>query len=372
MPCRSSRALALLLLTVACGGADPDAAAAGAPRELFHDYGVIPHGQAAEHDFVVDTRAMAPDLVPLGVSADCSCARARMLLRAADGSEREATGQALAEFAARAGEVLVVRMRVETAAREVADLAPLDSKATLVLQPASDPQAQLRRYVPIRFRFGIDAPVRVTPFSILDFGAVPRSTPRSQLLALRSDLPGRSIRFGPVQAGDPRLQVSLEEDDAGAVLRARFAPDPTGPAGPFRDEVVVQTDLPDGYQVRIPVAGQVVPDLVAVPMSKVSLGLFDFAKDHPEQFVLVTDHDRSRAPEFLVAGFVDQRDRDVSEHFAVRLEPLDGDERTTRVWVRYLGGLQPEEFRGKLTLAKDLERGPFLPIDVVAFPRSTP
>ncbi|MEY3161721.1 MAG: hypothetical protein RIT25_1712, partial [Planctomycetota bacterium] len=95
----------IVLTLAACAPREQPAPQPEEPRELFHDFGTIPHAQSAAHDFVIDTRALGKDLVPLGVTADCSCARTEMLLRARDGSERVATGQPLAEFAARTGEV---------------------------------------------------------------------------------------------------------------------------------------------------------------------------------------------------------------------------------------------------------------------------
>ena len=93
----------LLLLTLclaACSRPAEPAAGVQSPGaakgELFHDFGTIQHGTTALHEFVVDTRALGNDLVPLAVHSDCSCARTEMALRASDGSERAVTGQPLA------------------------------------------------------------------------------------------------------------------------------------------------------------------------------------------------------------------------------------------------------------------------------------
>ncbi len=359
-------------LLVACGGGDP----APAPDrrvlpDLSWDYGTIPHGRAAEHDFVIDVRALGQDLTPLGVNADCSCARAKMLFVAADGAEREATGQPLPQFTARPGERLVVRLLVDTIHKEAVDLAPVDSRATLVLQSLQDRLGQDRVLLPIRFRFGIDSPVRLRPFAALDFGRVPMSSRPTLPLAVTGDVAERPVRFGPARTSDPRLQVELQPTAEGAELRITFVPGADARPGPFQALVTLGTDLADGYEVRVPTAGTLVPDLEATPMGKLSLGMVDVVAGSPtEQFVLVTDHDRRRPPEFTVARLVDQAGTDASSHFAVRLEPVAGDPRSTRLWVRCTGGLQPPGFRGQIVLAKDAVAGPFLPIDLVAFHRA--
>lgn len=369
---RSSRppATALLLLLAACNPQQEPSPTA--PADQFWDFGLIPHGKASQHDFVIDIRALGKELVPLGVNADCSCARSQLWLRDGTGKEREATGQPQLRFAAQPGEVLVVRLQVDTVKKEAVDLPLAESRASVVLQPATATTADSRVYVPLRFRFGIDSPVKLRPASMLDFGRVPQSATPTLQVTLRSDLKDRKIAFGPAACTDPNLVPSLEEEPDGVTLRVRYTP-PQGAPAPFQAMVTVATDLPDGYQVRIPVAGQTVPDLEAVPMNKISFGMFDFkAETSAEQFVIATDHDRRRPAAFTVARLVDRDGRDASQHFDVRLEKVPGDERSTRVFMRYRGGLAPPEFRGALVLAKDQEAGPFLPIDVVAFHYKTP
>lgn len=363
--------ISFALLLAAC--APPDGAATGPAGgsqdqpELFHDFGTIPHAHSAAHDFVVDTRALGTDLVPLGVTADCSCARTEMLLRAKDGSERVATGQPLAEFAARPDEVLVVRLTIDTIRKEAADLKPADSRATLILQPAAATNALTRLNVPIRFRFAIDSPVALRPFAIIDFGEVPLSTQPALLTVLRGD--GSPVRFGPATADDPRVHLELEPQGEETRLHVRFVPAAGDQPGTFQSVATVQTDHASGYVLRIPVVGRLVPDFVVRPMAKVSLGLFDFESDRPEQFVLVTDHDRRRPAEFVVSRVVDASGSDCSSLFHVELQAQAGDARTTRVVVRYVGGALPPTFRGEIVLAKDPVQGPFLTIELVAFHR---
>lgn len=369
--------LPFLLALPACGDRQPIAATtpsrqhpALAPQ--LHDFGRIPHGKAAQHDFVIDTRAVADDLVCLGVRADCSCARHRMYLRAADGSEREISGQPFADNAARPGEQLLIRMQIDTAQKDAVDLPPAQSRATVVLQHVGDPDPDRRLYVELNLRFSIDSPVRLRPFAMLQFEDVPVSLPKTVETWLYSDLPGRPVKFGPVQCDDPRLQLRLEPDGDATALRGTFTPEPGKPPGVFKALVRIGTDLPDGYEVHLAAIGKVIPDLTADPMPKLSLGEFDFAHAGREHYVNVRDNDLRRQPGFVVARIVDAAGRDVAERFAVRIEPIDGDPRGARVYVCCRGGLEPPAFRGELLLAKDAANGPFLPIELVAFHRRLP
>lgn len=366
----------LLLLTL-CGCDDSTATAPppgprqaiATPKALLHDFGVIPHGKAAEHQFVLDTRSLG-DFVAVGVRADCSCARSTMALRAADGSVRPITGQPLPEFAARDGEQLVITVQIDTVQKEAVDLAPVQSHATVELQPVQGHDAALRRVRwPLVFRFGVDAPVKLQPFAVLDFERIPSGTEKQVLTTLRSDLPERAIVFGPATCDDPRVRLQLEPEGERTVLRATWTP-AAGDLGPFRALVRVATDLPDGYAVQIAAVGKVVPDLEATPFAKISLRA-DLQQPQPEsaltvQSVLVTDHDRRRAPEFVITEFVDDQGRDANDRFEVRLSQVDGDPRSHRVGIRGLGGATGN-FRGRLVLAKDPQAGPFLPIEIVAF-----
>lgn len=371
----------LLLSLVACAdpGTDPTTppghrVPAPVPPQLSHDFGAIPHGKAGEHDYVLDTRSLGGDYVAVGVQVDCSCARYQMLLRDARGAEREVFGQPIAENAPRAGEVLVIRMLVDTAQKEARDLGPVTTRATVLLQPVPCADPTLRVHWPLQLRYAIDAPVQLQPFAVLDFERVPISTQPTVLTTLRSDIEGRTVHFGPATCNDERVALQLEPDGDRTVLRASFRPQPAG-LGPFRALVEVATDLPDGYVVRLPLTGTVVPDLEVVPFAKLAFRT-DLASEQPEQaassqYLLLTDHDRRRTSEFALHEITDERGQDARAHFAIRFEPLLGDDRTHRMFVRYLGGLQ-DSFRGRIVLTKPGVGDLRLPIDLVVFPQRTP
>lgn len=360
--------LALLgcCLLAACGPADPPAKPGVLPV-LSHDYGTVPHGQAREHDFVVDLLGtLGPGWIAQGTQLDCSCARSRLAILDADGTVHPVARAHPAPLL-QDGQKLIVTVLLDTAFKEAVDLKPVNSQGSIVLQRADSMYASDRKMWPMRLRFAIDAPVRLKPFAVLDFERVPVSVPRKLTTVLLSDIPNQPIAFGPASCADPRVQLQLLEREDKTLLETKFVP--TEQTGSFRSLVTIDTDLPSGYQVKIPVVGKVVPDLEVSPIAKISL-LTDLTRAQPEtaaasQYVQVTDHDKSRPAGFVVAQVVDGSGADASDSFAVRFEPLDGDERTHRMYVRYTGG-QAGEFRGEIVLAKDPEKGPFLPIQLVA------
>jgi hypothetical protein len=362
----------LLALLAACGG-DPASRGPTAPPPQSFDFGTIPHGQAREHEFVLDQRAVLGEgWYAVAAHADCTCARTQMWLADQRGGVRRIVAQD-PSFRAQPGELLVVRVQVDTAQKEAVDLGPVDSHVTVVLQRLDGGAVEHRQW-PLKFRVAVDAPVRLLPFAVLDFGRVPVSTEPELLTVLQGDVPDRSVRFGPASCDDPRVTLALEPDGDRTRLRARFRPG-SGPEGAFRALVSIATDLPDGYTVRVAAHGKVVPDLEATPFGKISIRT-DLRQPQPpaaarSQYLLVTDHDRRRAAEFTVARLVDAAGRDASGSFAVWFEPIDGDDRSHRVFLRYLGG-QRGEFRGELVLAKDPRDGPFLPIEVVALHSQQP
>lgn len=357
----------------ACGGDDGPAAVPALPAQLptlRHDFGTIPHGAAAQHDFVLDTRtAIGPEYVAVGVQADCSCAKTQMLLRDEQGRERAITGQAFAEYAPREGEVLVIRVQIDTAQKEAADLPPVDSKASVVLQDSSSPDPYARVGWPLLFHFAVDSPVSLQPHAVLDFGRVPASRRPTLVTTIRGDRQ-EPLRLRPPQSDDPRLALTLEPADGFWTLRATFTPDQR--LGTFRSLVRIPTDLEGGYVVQLAAVGKIVPDLEATPMGKISLRT-DLRREQSRerassQYLVVSDHDVERNPEFTVARLVDAAGRDASGSFEVWFEPVPGDDRSRRMFVRYRGGIDDDRgFRGELVLAKDPHEGPFLPIELVAF-----
>jgi len=378
---RRGRAALLLLAAAACSKSGQNPAPPNPPPALSFDFGVIPHGKARDHEFVLDTRRMlGADYVAIGVTADCTCAHSEMFLRDGTGHQRAIDQRPLKENAPREGEVLVVHMQIDTAKKEPVDIGPVDSVASVVLQPVASGDPYARVKWPLLFRYSIDSPVRVKPFAVLDFGSVPRSRRPVLECMLLSDIKGRPIRFGPVRCDDPRFTCTLEPVDDFARLRVLFTPGTNAPKEPFQQLVTIDTDLEDGYdggyKVKLAAVGMVVDDFEALPSDVLSFRA-DLRREQPRekatsQYILVVDHDGSRPAEFQIARFVDDAGHDASKHFEVRFEPVLGEERTRRLFVRCLGGIEAPDFHAELVLAKDPIHGPFFPIRVVALAAKTP
>ena len=333
---------------------------------LSHDYGTVPHSQAREHEFVIDLLGtIGPGWIAQGAQLDCSCARSKLSILDATGTVQPVDPGHPAPLL-QEGEKLILTVQLDTAFKEAVDLERVTSQGSLVLQRADSMRAD-RKLWPIRLHFAIDAPVRLQPFAILDFERVPVSVPRELTTVLLSDMPEQPIEFGPASCADPRVHLNLRKRDDKTLLDTTFIA--TEQTGSFRSLVTIDTDLASGYQIKMPVVGKVVPDLEASPMAKLSLRT-DLTRAQPQaaeasQYLQVTDHDKRRPSDFVVAGVVDAAGDDASESFAIRFEPLKGNERSQRMYVRYTGG-QAGEFRGQIVLAKDPENGPFLTIQLVA------
>lgn len=351
------------LLALGCGGGEPTGSGGDIPPIILrHDFGLIPHGDQPVHEFVVNLPEELGPLVPLNYRGDCSCTSYEIVLRHSDGSERTVPGFRQAEYVIGPNEQLILRLAVDTSQKEAVDMPSITSRGTLTLQDPDGRHALVE--VGVLFTYGIDSPVTLRPAAHLEFPNLPRSRQFTIPVELHSDV-ARQIGFGPVHSSDARLQGQLIPDDGFTLLEATFTPRPDDPPGTFRAMLTVETDL-DGYRLDIPVSGRVMSDIVVFP-AKISLGRFDFSEPGAEQFVNVTDYTRERAPGFIVHAIRDQSGADASDHFEVRLQTINGDSRSTRVRVRYTGGLEPPHFRGELILAVDPEDGPFVSIELVAF-----
>lgn len=346
---------------------DPSAPTVELPP-LVRDFGVIPHGEARQFDFILDAELLPTTCVPLRVNLDCSCGHGELLYRGIDGHERSIDGRPDTLNAAQPGETLLARIRIETVTKDPVDLPVTQTRGYVLLQPTNDLTGQGRIQWPFVLRFGIDAPVDCQPFAALDFGKVPRSQAPVIETRLRGDANHPNIRFGPVQCSVPELAAELVTEINETVLRVRCKP---GETGSYRGIVRIATNLPSGYAVNLAATWKVVDDLEATPMAKVS---FRAELDRPQtddesadQFVLVTDHDSNRSPEFVVQKVVDGDGADVGASFAILFSAVPGRDRVQRMTVRYLGGL-PGGVRGHIVLAKSGESGPTLPVELVVFP----
>lgn len=336
-----------------------------------HDFGVIPHGASRQHEFELDPAALGEPWVPLSVHLDCSCGHADLRLRKTDGSERFVIPNGLTTNLPAAGERLWLRVVIDTANREAIDVPRTTSHGYVVLQHPRDLTGTERVRWPIRLHFAIESPVLLRPLATFDFGRVPQSQVAHLVTTLRGDERHADAVFGPAICPDPRLDVALTRDGEHWLLRASCRP---GEPGNHRARITIGTSLP-GYELHIAATWKAVPDLEATPVPKLSfrapLGRAQSPDEASSQFLLVVDHDTSRPPEFEVARIVADDGRDLAGCFDVTFTALPPPSRQQRVTVRYTGGLTAA-VRASLVLAKDRERGPFLPIELVVFAAKEP
>ena len=363
---------AATLLAAACSDhqpqeQDPTTTPTQPPLTLDHDFGVVPHGERRQHEFPIDLQQLGGNLVPLRVHLDCSCGYAEILYRQPDGTERVCDGTPGAAGLPADDEQVFARVVLDTAKREPADLTGAVSRGFVVLQPADDRTGMQRVRLALVIRFGVDSPVTLKPFAELDFGRVAESSHGLVLTTLAGDQRHADMTFANARCDHPDVSVELEATDGALRLRARCRP---GQRGNHRATVTIDTNL-DGYTVKLATRWKVVPDLEASPLDKISfrcdLKQAQTERDAQRQFVLVTDHNTSRSPEFAVHAIVDSDGNDATSHFATKFSPITGRDRQQRLHVHYRGGLQ-RSFRGKIVLTKDGADGPFLPIQLVVFP----
>jgi hypothetical protein len=354
-------ALAAASLVPACSR--PPAPAPFVPTAVHHDFGMIPHGRVVKQRLRIEFPTDRGPMLPLGYQGSCSCASTVFVIAGKDGRERFSHGQAQIEHCVLPGEELFLELTLDTSEKEALEQRPLTNAGRVLLTDLGDRVGRIE--IPVVFTFGIDTPVRVVPFAHVDFGALPRSQKFSVTLELHGNA-GRAVQFGPVEGpDDPRAHGALRREGDLTLLDVSFAPDDR--LGPARCDLRIRTDLPDGYVLRIPVSGAVVDDISFATMDRISFGRFDF-RVPKEAFLLLTDHDRRRAPGFVVQRIETRAGTDLAQHFSAALEAVEGDDRASRLVVRYLGSYRASRvFRGAVHLAKT-EDGPKLAeIEFVGF-----
>ncbi|MFY9342608.1 MAG: hypothetical protein WAT39_08965 [Planctomycetota bacterium] len=364
--------LFLCALAAACSDPAPaPKATTPSPREqgpltIEHDFGIVPHGESRQHECTLDLARLGRPYVPLRVHLDCACGRAELRIRNAAGQDRFTDASGSTANCPGPGESLVLRITLETGAKEPLDVPKTTSRGFVVLQDAGDITGTNRIQWPILLHFGIDCPFVLRPFAALDFGRVPQSRPGTLATTIRPDEAHPGAAPTAVHSTDPDVAVRLEAKDGHWLLHATCTP---GTLGNHRAVVAVANTLP-GYQLLLLANWKVIADLEATPVPKIS---FRSSLQRPQteaeavgQFVIVTDHDSRRAAEFTVHKVVDDAGTDLGRHFAVWLQPVPDQPRQHRLFVRYQGGLV-QGVRGSIVLTKNGDQGPFLPIELVVF-----
>lgn len=358
---------------------------------LSYEFGMLRHGAKVRHTFDIPMPDDEHDYVPLGYSRNCTCATHEFVIVGGDGAERIPTGQPLPQFAVRDGENLQIRLTIDTSLKEPTYQKSVVVPGQIVLQTSKAPYEQKR--LPVQFSFGIQPPIEVTPAATVAFNQMPRSTTFSRDYYLSSK--EGPVRYGAVRIIErdpadpsrdrevPDITHTLEQDGTKAKLRLTFAPSDERSIGPFACRILIETDLPlsegaeetgavgpgtGGYTLELPATATVVPDIQLGPPGRFSFGQIDFAAPNQAQCT-ITDHDRTREPEFYIVRIVDTDDRDVSEHFTGSVEIVPERPRSRMLLLDYHGTLDGNIFRGRAHLAKSAQGPVVQTVDIVAFRR---
>jgi hypothetical protein len=361
---RSSSTAILLWLAASCGH-DADATPQQ-PGTLRHDFGTLAHGTVAEHEFEVQRPGGLAGWYPRGWRTGCTCAIATLTIAGKDGQTRSAGFVPPAQKTLAEGERLLLKLAVDTRLKEAADQPPLTTHGEILLADLAEKHEQV--VVPVSYTFAIDAPVRVLPFPHIDIGLLERAGRFRQTLELAGDERHPGVRFGPVQTSDPRLRASLVAEAETQALAVEFVPgggEFSGPLPPMRIEVA--TDLPGGYTVSIPVTAAILPLFSIEPPQGISFDRIDLAREH-DGFANVLDHDLDHPPELVVLRIKDRNGASLDQHFAARVEKLQGLPRGLRVHLRYLGKLTGSFF-GAIELARPGRGAAVVEVEFRGFPK---
>jgi hypothetical protein len=344
-------------------GCSQPAAKAWQPRPVFSDFGAIPHGRVATVRLALDLPTDRGPMVALGYQGTCTCASTQFIAVGKDGKERPLSGRPTPDQAILPGDQLFLELTIDTRRKEASELKPVTNGGEVWVTDLADEFGRIA--LPVSFTFGIAAPVHISPFAHIDFGALPMSRRYSVTLELRPR-EGGPVKFLQAQVDDARVTAAVRPQDDLCLLDVRVVPDPGLGLGAMRATIRVQTDMQDGYVVPIPVTGQIVSDIEVRPMERISFGRFDFTMAQ-EGSVLIRDYDTSRPAEFEVLQVRAVSGKDIAQHIKAELEP-SGEDRGARLVLRYDGGFrQDRSFRGFVDLAKRGGGGSVVSIEFVGF-----
>ncbi len=319
---------------------------------LEHDFGSLRHGDVVTHDFDITAAHDAVGYAPIGFRSGCSCAGHRFVIIDRLGSEREVDHLPHAYKTLQQGDRLLLRLTIDTNLKEAVDQERRTLDGAAILQRAEGDEDHPHVPLPVRFHFAIDSPVSVQPAAHVDFGTLPLAKTLTRTVELIADTPG--VVFGPALVDNGRVVATLHGVENGR-QKLDLHIDPragTGALGPLTATITVSSTLEPAYTLRIPVSGQVIPEIQVEPWPDLSFGRIPF--DEPtgdDKFLLLTDH-ADREPGFEVRGIIDRKGVSLAEHFEARLDPLVGAPHQARLTLRYLGTLDGDSFRGVVRVGK--------------------
>ena len=342
-------ALVLFSLTSGC----QDEGARTSPREgLYHDFGTLKLGTKRIWEFEVpipQTNSKSELVLEPAFHGDCSCAYGTLIIKTGS-IERAVYTLPESQRVVHEDDRVLLRLTIDTKDKEPANVERTLSRGTISFKHKTGAIAR-RSIVPIRFHYGIETPIVVSPVAHLNFGKLPVSSVHEQTLELRSNIPGRALTLGEVHASPDSIEAKLREQDGRTLLDVKITPEGRSDAAvPVMGLIAIPTGIDYYTDLKIPVSGKFIGDIEFQSSYHLDFGLFDFTEERTRQENII-DHDINRPTGFVTHSILsDQAEVDISQHFDIEFQPLSG--RKTRVIVKYLGTLGGIEMIGWLKLAK--------------------
>lgn len=383
-----------LLATLLLAGCAEDTDSSGTPQDgskqtadwdptapVFHDFGVILHGDVRAADLRIPIPEDGP-WIPLAFSNGCPCASQEWVVIEKDGGERVgiADGRRDPNMTPGEGEKLILRLTIDTNWKPAQDLDPYTVAGQVVFGHA-DVSRRDRAIVPVRFRYGIDAPFQLIPGAVIDLGTIPRSQQRREQVRVVHG-PGELEFSRPIplkrEAGQwvPTTEIDakiLPGEDDSILIDYALRVDEDRPDGPFAFRLASTVSLGepferfgDEYVLEIQLTGRIRPDLSTGAPHRFHFGRLKAGETGQLQMI-VEDYDFDRDAEFVSLGVRDPDGNSLDEHFEVEIEPLRELPRRSTVILRYLGKFPSRSFDGSLHLTKKGLEAAVLKIPVKGF-----
>jgi hypothetical protein len=349
-----------LALAGGCGDRGPAARDAGM-QGPYHDFGILDLGTQETHSFDIPVPA-GERVAPQSYSGDCSCGIGVVLILRPDGSEKLVYGLPPDQCILTPGDRVRLRLTLDTRYKEPIDVGRTLSHGQVHFAHVhgSTARPSIQR---LSFHYGIRSPVEIRPVAHVDFGKLAASETFRQTLTIRGKLPDQRVELGAPTSSHAGVTVHIEPEGDAYLLHVEVSA-----AGQERRNVVGEISLPTNLghcpTLGIKFSGQFIDDIEYQPAPYVGFQMFDFSEEKQE-FVNIVDHDVARPPGFVLHSIESPHGDDVGEHFAVSFQLL-GD-RTTRVYVKYLGTMGGRSMRARLRLAKEAGGEPIAEVSINGF-----
>jgi len=356
------RALVLLLVAVVAAACRKAAEPAGLSvrnpvgnRPTFYDFGTVPYGRPVEHVFEIENGGAAPvtirDLLP-----SCSCTSTRISFVAKDGSlvQGDPTSRERV-IVLPAGAVADLVMRIDTTRIERMNLDKL-AQVRLRTDSATTP------YMTFEMHLVVARAMLAVPGTI-DLGLVPQSAGKSGRSDVMPDDVKAKYRILGVESIDGPFTATVDATVVAEVPTwiVVVSTKPNLELGPVSGAVHLSVSGEDGTgtspSFKLPVTGQVTPDVVArpgvlafgaIPRGKAAEVVGEIAALVPGELVRVTGTKVVTTPEGAAAAITAD---------AEAIAPVDGGSAPSwRLRLRASESLAEPQFSGTVVLELDHPR----------------